>query len=190
MSASLRHALFPLLACAWLALPAWGQAPAAGPDVLAPPAAQLDAGTPVPQASAAPPEELAENEAAAEPESLGWTLLRTLVVLGIVVGAIYLTLNVGLRRLMGLKGVVAGRASVVSVLERIPLDQRRTLFVLEAAGEYLLVGGGDAGLQLISKLDAAEVARIRASSPPSGTPLSPFLQKLLSRGSGSPPPSA
>ena len=32
---------------------------------------------------------------------------------------------------------------VVSVVERLPLDQRRTLFVLKAGDEYLLVGGGE-----------------------------------------------
>jgi flagellar biogenesis protein FliO len=126
-----------------------------------------------------------------EPESLAWTLIRTLFVLGAVVASIYLTLNVGLRRLMGLQGVATGRPSLVSVVERVPLDQRRTLFVLKAADEYLLVGGGEQGLQLLSKLDTASVERLRAERPPtSAVPLTPFLQKLLSRRTGSQPPSA
>ena len=117
-----------------------------------------------------------------EPESLGWMLTRTLLLFGAVVASIYLTLNVGLRKLMGLQGVPAGRPSVVSVLERVPLDQRRTLFVLKAADEYLLVGGGESGLQLLSKLDTAAVERIRSETPPSNViSLSPFLQKLLAR---------
>ncbi|MBU8894997.1 flagellar biosynthetic protein FliO [Corallococcus sp. M34] len=122
-----------------------------------------------------------------EPESLAWTLVRTLAVLGAVVASIYLTLNVGLRRLMGLQGVPMGRPSVISVLERVPLDQRRTLFVVKAADEYLLVGGGggESGLQLLSKLDREAVERIRAERPPSNVvSLSPFLQKLLSRRTG------
>ncbi len=125
-----------------------------------------------------------------EPESLGWTLIRTLFVLGAVVCSIYLTLNVGLRKLMGLQGVSTGRPSVISVVERVPLDPRRTLFVLKAADEYLLVGGGEEGLQLLSKLDTAAVERIRAERPPANViPLTPFLQKLLSRRTGSQPPS-
>ncbi len=117
-----------------------------------------------------------------EPESLGWMLTRTLLLFGAVVASIYLTLNVGLRKLMGLQGVPAGRPSVVSVLERIPLDQRRSLFVLKAADEYLLVGGGESGLQLLSKLDTAAVERIRSERPPANViSLSPFLQKLLAR---------
>ncbi|HEX8441217.1 flagellar biosynthetic protein FliO [Archangium sp.] len=122
-----------------------------------------------------------------EPESLSWMLLRTLMLFGAVVACIYLTLNVGLRRLMGLQGVPVGRASVVSVVERVPLDQRRTLFVLKAAGEYLLVGGGESGLQLLSKLDTEAVERIRSERPPANViPLSPFLQKLLARRDATP----
>ncbi|NOJ96947.1 hypothetical protein HMI51_28900 [Corallococcus coralloides] len=131
------------------------------------------------------------SEGGEEQESLGWVVVRTVALLGAVLAAIYLTLNVGLRRLMGLQGVPVGKASVVSVMERIPLDQRRTLFVLKAADEYLLVGGGEGGVQLVSKLDRDAVERIRAARPPSSpVSLSPFLQKLLSRRTGgtTPPP--
>ncbi len=130
----------------------------------------------------------ATTGAGEEPESLGWTLVRTLLVLGAVVASIYLTLNVGLRRLMGLQAMAAGRQPLVSVVERLPLDQRRSLFVVKAADEYLLVGGGEAGLQLLSKLDSEAVERIRAQRPQTNVvPLSPFLQKLLSRRSGGSP---
>jgi flagellar protein FliO/FliZ len=145
--------------------------------------------------AAAPGRELpdpftAEATADADPESLGWVLARTLLLLGAVLLSIYLTLNVGLRKLMGLQGPVGRRQSLVSVVERVPLDQRRTLFVLKAADEYLLVGSGEGGLQLLSKLDTEAVDRIQAERPPPSNvvPLSPFLQKLLSRRTGSTPP--
>jgi flagellar protein FliO/FliZ len=132
----------------------------------------------------------------AEPEpseGMGWVLVRTVVVLGLVVGLVYLVLNVGLRRLMGIKGIglPGGAQPLVAVMQRIPLDPKRSLFVVKAAGEYLLVGGGDGSLTLISKLDAEAVARFeREQSTPSAPLVSPFLQKLLSRKGGSPPPSA
>jgi flagellar biogenesis protein FliO len=177
-----------LLLCAslLLALPVSAETPAAAP---ATPAAQAPAAQPS-EAPAAidepgplfPMEGLESASAPEEPESLGWMLLRTVLVFGLVVLSIYLTLNVGLRRLMGLQGVPMGRPSVVSVVERVALDQRRTLFVLKAADEYLLVGGGEGGLQLLSKLDTESVERIRAERPPANVvPLSPFLQKLLAR---------
>lgn len=203
-----------LWVASWLVLAphlAAAQTPAKPPEAVPAPAAKA-APTPAPSTAAAPAPAAAEPAAAEpaatpvaagelgapvppgmeeEPESLGWTLVRTLFVLGAVVASIYLTLNVGLRRLMGLQGPSTGRPSLVSVVERVPLDQRRTLFVLKAADEYLLVGGGEQGLQLLSKLDAQAVERIRADRPPAPTvPLTPFLQKLLSRRTGSPPPSA
>jgi flagellar biogenesis protein FliO len=195
-------------ACVLLAPLARAEAPAAQAPtaVQAPVAAQAptaDLTTPRQEASA---DELLDPSMPpgmqAEPDSLSWMLLRTLLVFGGVLASIYLTLNVGLRKLMGLQGVPVGRPSLLSVVERLPLDQRRSLFVLKAADEYLLVGGGENGLQLLSKLDTEAVERIRAERPPSNVvSLSPFLQKLLARrdatsasgatsSSGSPPPGA
>jgi flagellar biogenesis protein FliO len=128
-----------------------------------------------------------------DPESIGWSLVRTVLLLLAVLASIYLTLNVGLRRLMGLQGIAVGRKSLVSVVERVPLDQRRSLLVLKAADEYLLVGSsGEGGLQLLSKLDTQAVERIQAErAQPAASNvvhMSPFLQKLLSRRTGSTPP--
>jgi len=132
-----------------------------------------------------------EGQEPPENEGMGWTLFRTFVVLVLVLGLIYLTLNHGLRWLMGIRAPGAGREPLVRVVERVPLDPKRSLFVVKAAGEYLLVGGGEGPLNLISKLDPAEVSRIEAARTAPAVPLiSPFLQKLLSRKGGSAPPSA
>lgn len=120
-------------------------------------------------------------------ESLSGQLVRTVLVLGIVVVLVYLTLNVGLRRLMGLRAR-SGAGSVISVLERIPLDQKRALFLVKAGGEYLLVGGAESGLGLIAKMDGPEVERLMRERPAAQIALSPFLQKLLAK--RGPPPKA
>jgi len=166
------------------AAPAQAAAPAPVSPTAAAPAGPASPESQLPDPFAPPPPPASEEQ-----ESMGWTLVRTLFLLGAVLAFIYLTLNVGLRRLMGLQGVPMGHKSVVTVLERVPLDQRRTLFVLKAADEYLLVGGGEGGLQLLSKLDTQAVERIRSEGPrASAIPMSPFLQKLLSRRSGSSTP--
>lgn len=164
---------------------------AAVPDPLVPPPApepstlgrapELDLRQDAPEPPTAPPP--------AEDLGLGWTLIRTMVVLGIVIMAIYITLNFGLRRLMGVAAVPRGQA-MVQVLERIPLDQKRAMFVVKAGGEYLLIGGADGALQLISKLDAKEVEKSQAQRPPPPLALSPFLQKLLKRRDEVPAPPA
>jgi flagellar protein FliO/FliZ len=190
-----------LAACALLApRPAWAEPAPEPPAAQAQPAAQgvVAPGTSLPEPPlglevATTPEQglPQEEEERAAPESLSWTLARMLLTLGAVMALIYLTLNVGLRRLMGLQGAALGNQPIVAVVERVPLDQRRTLLVLKAANEYLLVGSGESGLQLLSKLDAEAVERIRSQRPQSNevVPLSPFLQKLMSR-RGSSPPSA
>ncbi|QRK04576.1 flagellar biosynthetic protein FliO [Archangium violaceum] len=176
-----------LLVCACVLLAPLARAQAPAPGAQPPAAAEVAPAQPSPSpASATPPSSFEEPSLTdgmkEEPESLGWMLTRTLLLFGAVLASIYLTLNVGLRKLMGLQGMPVGRPSVVSVVERVALDQRRTLFVLKAADEYLLVGGGEAGLQLLSKLDTEAVERIRSERPPANVvPLSPFLKKLLAR---------
>lgn len=125
-----------------------------------------------------------------EDESLIWTLVRTFLILGFVIACIYVVLNFGLRRMMGLKATGAGgQNALVTVVERIPLGPKQTLLVLKAAGEYLLVGSADSGMNLIAKLETEEVERLQRERAVATGSMSPFLQKLLSRG-GHPPPSA
>jgi flagellar protein FliO/FliZ len=118
-----------------------------------------------------------------EDPSLGWTLIRTIVVLGLVVMLAYVSLNWGMRKMLGIRMPAAG-GGLISIIERVPLDQRRSMFVVKAAGEYLLIGGAEQSLNLISKLDPAEVEKLQAAqraAQPALT-LSPFLQKLLGKG--------
>jgi flagellar biogenesis protein FliO len=186
------------------AAPSGGAAPDAGvkagaaevvrAEAAAKPAVEAEAKVVTGGALAADPKLAAEPEIpkaeppelAAEELNLGWTLVRTLVVLRLVIGLAYLVLNVGLRRLLGIKQAVG--ANIVTILERVPLDQKRALFVIEAAGEVLLIGGADGNLSLISKLDPAAVEKVRAAAPPSvRVQLSPLVQKLLGRKDPLPP---
>lgn len=188
------------LSLVWASL-VWAQQPPVDPPPT-PVAPVVPAAKPDPQllAPTTPPGlPTSEGSRLAEPEiprseppelggedlNLGWTLARTMLVLAMVIGLAWLTLNVGLRRLLGIRPTVG--THLVSVLERVTLDQKRSLFVIEAAGEILLVGGGDGALSLIAKLDRAEVDKLRTVSPSQPIQLSPFLQKLLGRKDSAPP---
>ena len=168
-------------------------APAAAPADVAPaPPGVVEVARPLvaePEIPKSEPPAALAGDVEGEELSPGWLLFRTMIVLGMVVALAWLTLNVGLRKLLGIRP--ASGASVVTVLERVALDQRRSLFVVEAAGEVLLIGGSDHSLSLISKLDRAEVERLRAAKA-SGQPvqLSPFLQKLLGKKDAPPPPAS
>lgn len=182
-----------LLALGWSPLVRAAPAPPAG----APDAAVLGAGAPEAvklEAPAVIPEpEIPKSEPpelAAEELNLGWALFRTFIALAMVVGLAWLVLNVGLRRLMGIRPTAG--VPVVKVLERVTLDQKRALFVVEAGGEVLLLGGAENSLSLITKLDRAHLEQAKAAAATAAAmgpvQLSPFLQKLLGRQDPPPPP--
>ncbi len=140
--------------------------------------------------SAASPSTGPTDSAESTDLGLGWVLFRTLVVLGIVLATVYLVLNFGLRRLMGLPSPARSKHALLTVIERMPLDPKRSLFVVKAAGEYLLLGAGEGSVTVLSKLDPAEVERVQSQPVAPAFAVSPFLQKLLTRRGGPPPPSA
>jgi flagellar protein FliO/FliZ len=159
--------------------PADPNAPASGPQTFGP----LRPAPPDP-----PEDDLGPSPLPEDPESMLGSLLKMFLMLALVLGAVYLTLNHGLRRLMGVRAVPLGAEPLVRVVERIPLDPKRSMFVVQAAGEYLLIGGGEQGLSLLGKLDSDEVERLLGARRQAASIQSPFLQKLLSRKAGPPPP--
>lgn len=117
--------------------------------------------------------------------SAGAMLLRTVLVLGVVLAAIYLTLNIGLRRLMGLNAVGArGNGALLQVVERHAVGPRHALLVVRAGSDHLVVGQSDGQMSLISRIEPSQVEAheaAKAETPPATAVLSPFLKKLLAR---------
>ncbi len=125
----------------------------------------------------------APRDAGEQPEGMGLLLVKMVLGLGVTLGAIYLSLAYVARRLQQLPG---SRGTVVKVVERLPLEPRRTLFVIEAAGEYLLVGAGEGPMSLIAKLDAEKARAMMAQAREAGAGAPrPFWLRLLSGRPGS-----
>jgi flagellar biosynthetic protein FliO len=82
--------------------------------------------------------------------SLLWMFVQTILALGFVCLLAYVVLRVVLPRL----NVGTAGKSMVNVVDRTPLDQRRSLYVIEVTGRWLLIGSSESGVQLISELDA------------------------------------
>jgi flagellar protein FliO/FliZ len=118
-------------------------------------------------------------ESPEQQESFGLALVKLVLMLGLVLALVYLVLNRGLRKVMGIQGLPIGRSTLVKVIERVPLEPRVSMYVVKAANEYLLVGRTEQGLALLSKLSAEDVERLQQERPK--PQLSPFLQKLLAR---------
>lgn len=92
--------------------------------------------------------------------SYGDLLVTSLLVLGAVCIAAFVAVRV-LGRLLA-----TGRARgthLLDVVARVPLEPRRSLYVVEVAGKTLLVGTSEMGLSVLSELDGSEVkSRVQA----------------------------
>lgn len=97
--------------------------------------------------------------------SYGDMLATSLLVLaGVCVAAFVIVRVVG-------RVVATGRARgahLMDVVARVPLEPRRSLYVVEVAGKTLLVGTSEMGLSVLSELDAAEVRTRVAARPTFG----------------------
>ena len=84
----------------------------------------------------------------------GDLLVTSLIVLAAVCVAAFVAV-----RVLG-RVLAAGRArgcELLEVVARVPLEPRRSLYVVEVAGKALLVGTSEMGLSVLSELDAGDV---------------------------------
>ena len=86
--------------------------------------------------------------------SYGDLLVTSIIVLAVVCVVAFVVVKV-LGRFLA-TGRVRG-AHLLDVIARVPLEPRRSLYVVEVAGKTLLVGTSEMGLSVLSELDAAEV---------------------------------
>ena len=93
------------------------------------------------------------------PGGYGAALLQTLLALGGVCLLAWVVLRWGARRGFGKFG--GGR---VRVLERVPLDPRRSLFLVQVGERVLLLGAGDgAAPSLLAELEPDELPELAVS---------------------------
>lgn len=87
------------------------------------------------------------------PGGYGVALLQTLLALAAVCILAWVVLRWSARRGLGL-----GRPGRVRVLERVPLDGRRSLYLIEIGERVLLIGAGEGGAPaLLAELDPSEL---------------------------------
>ena len=86
--------------------------------------------------------------------SYGDLLITSLVVLAAVCVAAFVAVRFVGRFLA--TGRVRG-AHLLDVVARVPLEPRRSLYVVEVAGKTLLVGTSEMGLSVLTELDGGEV---------------------------------
>jgi len=99
--------------------------------------------------------------------SFTWLVLQTLLILAAVCLLAYLLLRWGMRRF---QGGPAGAGSALKVLDRLPLEPRRALYVVEVGNRILLLGTSEQQTTLLAELDeeTAQLLRAEWSAPAAG----------------------
>jgi len=92
----------------------------------------------------------------------GLFLLETLLILVVLCVGAWAVLRFGVKRMYA----APGAAGPLRVLARLPLEPRRTVYIVEAAGKTLLLGASEAGpLAVLAELDERAVAAALAAQP-------------------------
>ena len=122
------------------------------------------------------------GEAPADAPSLVGTLIQMIGVLGTVCLLAYLVLGKLLPRLLRVPNP-SGRTKIMRVVDRLPIDQRRSILIIEVGDQYFMVGASEGNISLISRVEADTIAQ--ATPPSTGTPagLGRFAEALVGRGS-------
>lgn len=106
---------------------------------------------------------------------VGWeSLALSFVSLGVVCVVAWAAL-----KLLAARGVGKGTGAV-RVVARCPLEPRRSVYVIEAAGRCFLVGVGDGPMAVLAELDASAMPKERAAPTPA-TKFADVLAKVLAR---------
>lgn len=158
-----------------LSASAWAQAPAPTPTASSAAAADPRQRSIIEEYERVEAQTRAEHASREESPGFGAAFFQMVLVLGGVVALAYLILAKLLPKVMRIEAPVAPRR-LLTVIHRLPLDQRRSVLVLKMASQYFLIGAGDGGIELLSRLDAAEVERALASGEPLARP--PLLDAL------------
>ncbi|MDA0712654.1 MAG: flagellar biosynthetic protein FliO [bacterium] len=82
-----------------------------------------------------------------------WAFFQLILVLVIVIALAYLILNKGVG--FFIKKTQANK--LIKIKERMVLDQKRSLFLVEVQNRTFLLGGGDSGVSLISELNSTNL---------------------------------
>lgn len=110
-----------------------------------------------------------------------WMLVQTIFVLLAVCGLAYLIFRVVLPRLT----LNYASNNMVRVVDRIGLEGRKSLYVIEAAGKWMLVAASENGVQMICELEAEqaraaeeEIAKNRLTPATAGALGKSFAEKF------------
>ena len=96
------------------------------------------------------------TDPSALPTGYGVYLFQTVLALAAVCLLAYIVLRFGLKRLYGVGR--GGDKALMRVVERLPLDPRRSIHLVEVAGRYVLLGTSESGVSFLTEIDGQSLA--------------------------------
>ncbi len=117
---------------------------------------------------------LAMQEAPVEEINFGMLIVKMIFFLGLVVALIYVVLK---KLLPLLVHGTAFRARSLKILERLPVDQRRSLLVVEVQDKVYLMGSAEGQINILMELDREKLN----SRPLGGTQASGGFDQVLKK---------
>jgi flagellar biosynthetic protein FliO len=114
--------------------------------------------------------------------SLGGSMALSFVSLGLVCLLAYVALRWLSRRGLG------SPAGPLKVLARCPLEPRRSVYLIEAAGRCFLVGVGDGPMALLAEVDRSAIGAAPATPPAFREVLARVLSRARPAPARVPPP--
>jgi len=112
-----------------------------------------------------------------------WSFVRSMLMLGVVLALVYLVLHKGVGKLV--RKTQAGRR--MQVVDRIVLEQRRTLFIVDVDGEEMLLAATDGSITRLDRMgtpaEPEEAPRFTTENhSPRQPPLTGVLRQDLDEG--------
>lgn len=97
-------------------------------------------------------------------------LIRMILVLAGVLLLAYLILHKGLGKL----GAKLRQGRLIRVIDRVGLEPKKTLYLVEVGNRHVLLGSGEGGIRFLTELDPADTAEGFASKLSVETPSQPL----------------
>lgn len=97
-------------------------------------------------------------------------IIQTFFALVLVCTLIYITFRVIIPRL----SEVRFSRGAIKIIERMPIDAKKSLFIIETGGSWMLIGASENGINLIRKLDEAEISEIEKTLDSDANAVSPI----------------
>jgi flagellar biogenesis protein FliO len=89
--------------------------------------------------------------------------VKMIAILGLILAAVFVGLRVWLPRMAGMRKVAAGP---IRVAARLALEPRKNLYIVQAGGDYFLVGTSESGMHYLTRLDSDRAEGAMAESEP------------------------